>query len=427
MISALVLFGALSVLTFPVEQEQRNRGIHLTLFAEVLPYAFLLLPYLVAFVLVAWKNTEELKAGGAGIAAALFGAYVLVSPGVLMMMFLWAGLSRNPMLGAALVVLVLLIANSVWIVWSALPRLKKSPGALAAGVCATAIYLFVGMPALRLKEFRAQQHAESIHAAATLNYYSAFTNAHKAVASLAGCLIQRLAAQSKSEFPASLSEIPQGPGCDNALAEPGAIPYYTLAYAPQRDSSGRINDFQLSAIPVRKGLDRVNPILCDKRGTIFVYERWFAMDQEEKLVPLIAVEPNDFNASNLFALKNQINAFIKNTGGGNAPSSLSQLAPPTAGGQNSDPDTQRAGPYVLKYLPPRKNDPGQYAISATCQSYTDACIRSFFLDYDGKVHQTAEARPATPQDPLLPDCDKFGQTCRDVDWPIPSPAEISSP
>ena len=427
MISALVLFAALTVLTFPVEQEQRNRGIHLTLFAEVLPYAFLLLPYLVAFVLSAWGNTEELKAGGAGIAAALFGAYVLVSPGVLMTMFLWAGLSRNPMLGAGVVVAVLLIANSAWILWSALRHRKKSPGALAAGACVTVIYLFVGIPAVRLKEFRAQQHAETIHAAATLDYYSAFTNAHKAVASLSGCLIQRQADQSKSEFPASLSEIPQGPGCDTTLAKPGAIPYYALAYAPQRDSSGRINDFQLSAIPVQKGLDRVNPILCDKRGTIFVYERWFAMDRGEKLVPMIAVEPNDFTASNLFTLKNQINAFIKSTGGGSAPSSLSQLAPPTADGQNTDPDTQKAGPYVLKYLPPRKNDPGKYAISATCQSYTDACMRSFLLDYDGEVHQTAEARPAAPRDPLLPDCDRFGQTCRDIDWPIPSPAGTSSP
>ncbi len=426
MISALALFAALSVLTLPVQQEQRNRGIHLTLFAEVLPFAFLLFPYLVAFVLAAWGNTKELRAAGAGIALVLFGGFVLISPAALMMIFLWAGLSRNPMLGASLVVVVLLMANSVWIVWSALRQRKNSPGALAAGACATAIYLFVGFPALRLKEFRAQQHAESIHAAATLDYYSAFAKAHNAVALLAGCLIQQQASQPKSEFPGSLSEIPQGPGCDNTLAKPGAIPYYTLTYAPQRDSSGRIDDFQLSAIPIQKGLDRVNPILCDKRGTIFVYERWFAMDQGEKLVPLIVVEPNDFTASQLFTLRNQINAFIKSSAGANAPSSLSQIVPPTADGQTTDPGSQKAGPYILKYLPPRKNDPSRYAISATCQNYTDACMRSFLLDYDGRIRQTAEARPATSQDPLLADCDKFGQTCRDVEWPIPSPAEISA-
>lgn len=426
MIAAFVLFALLSVLTFPVAQEQRNRGIHLTLVAELLPYAFVLLPYLAPFVLITSGNTEELRAGGAGIAAVLFGAYVLVSPGAVMMVFVWAGLSRNPMLAAALAVMVLLTANSVWIVWCALRQLRPSAGGFVAGACATAIYLFFGFPALRLKEFRAQQHAEAVHAAATLDYYSAFSKAHKAVASLAGCLIQQQAAQPKSGFPASLSEIPQGPGCDTSVAKPGAIPYYALVYTPQRDSSGRIIDFQLSAIPVQKGLDRVNPILCDKRGTIFVYERWFAMDQGEMLVPLIAVEPNDFTASNLFALKNQINAFIKSSGGGSAPPSLAQFAPPTADGPTTDPDSQKSGPYVLKYLPPRKNDPARYAISATCHSYIDECMRSFFLDYDGETHQTAESRPATAQDPLLPDCDKFGQTCRDVDWPIPPPAETSA-
>jgi hypothetical protein len=426
MILALVLFAVLSVLVSPVAQEQRNRGIHITLYAEVLPFVFVLLPCLTAFMLITWGKNPKWIASGAGVALALFGAFVLMSPGALMMVFVWAGLSRNPMLAAALGVLVLMVLVSAWIVWCAIRQMKNSSSAFFAGTCASALYLIIGSPALNLKEFRAQQHAEAAHTAETLNYFGAAAAAHKVIASLTGCLIQYQAAQPKREFPASLSEIPQGPGCDTNLAKPGAIPYYALTYAPRRDPAAGVTDFQLSAIPFKKGLDRVNPILSDKRGTIFVYERWFATDQGENLEPLIAEEPDDFFASKVFSLRLEIKSFMKNSGGGQPPSSLSQLGPAAPNEQTADPDSRREDPYVLKYLPPRKDDPGRYAVSADCQSYGDACMRSFLLDYDGEVHQTAEPRPANKQDPLIPDCDKFAQTCRDVDWPVPLPSDSSS-
>lgn len=276
LLSAFVLFAVFSVLLSPVAQEQRNRGIYIALWAEVLPFAFMLLPYLTALALITRGKNPRLIASGAGVALALFGAFVLMSPGAWAMVFVWAGLSRNPMLLAALGVLVLLILVSVWIVWCALRR-NDSPSAFLAGACATACYLFLGSPAVKLKEFRAQQHAEEVHTPKTLNYYEASATAHNAIASLAGCLIQYQAAQPKREFPACWSEIPHGPGCDTNLAKLGAIPYYTLSYTPQRDPAAGISDFQLSATPIKKGLDRVNPILCDKRGTIFVFERWFAI------------------------------------------------------------------------------------------------------------------------------------------------------
>jgi hypothetical protein len=121
-----------------------------------------------------------------------------------------------------------------------------------------------------------------------LNFDEAHATAHKAIASLTGCLIESQPAQPKHEFPASLSEIPKGPDCDTNLVKPGAIPYYTLVYTPRRDPAGGVVDFQLSAIPIKKGLGGIKPILSDKRGIIFVYELWFAIDQGETLQPLIA-------------------------------------------------------------------------------------------------------------------------------------------
>src|SRR3979411_2807220 len=117
MISALAVFAVCSILLSPVWQEQRNKGIHITLFAEGFPYAFVLLPYLTAFVLVAWGKKQELIVGGAGVALALFGAFVLMSPRALAMVFVWAGLSRNSMLLAAFGVLELLLLASASVTW----------------------------------------------------------------------------------------------------------------------------------------------------------------------------------------------------------------------------------------------------------------------------------------------------------------------
>jgi len=422
MISALALLAIFSVLLSPLVQEQRNKGIHITLLAQVLSYIFVLLPNFIAFVLITWGNKQKLIADGAGVALALFGAFVLISPGALAMVFVWAGLSQNPMLLTALGVLVALILVSAWVVWCAIRLMKNSLPAFLTGACLTAFYLYTGYPAVRLKEFRSQQHAEEVHTAKMLNFAEAHATAHKAIASLTGCLIQSQAAQPKHEFPASLSEIPQGPGCDANLVKPGAIPYYMLVYTLRRDPAGEVVDFQLSAIPIKKGLGDVKPILSDKRGIIFVYELWFATDQAETLQPLIAEEPDDFVASSVFALRFEISSFMKNSGDGRPPSSLSQLRPATPREKAADPDSRRVDPYVLKYSTSR--DSGlRYAISADCQSYGNRCMRSFYLDYDGDVHQTAEPRSATAQDPLIPDCDKFAQTCHDVDWPVPSPAE----
>jgi hypothetical protein len=157
MISAFALLAIFSVLLYPVVQEQRNKGIHITLFVQVLSYIFVLLPDLTAFVLITWGKKQKLIAGGAGVALALFGAFVLISPGALAMVFVWAGLSQNPMLLAALGVLVVLILVSAWVVWCAIRLMKNSLPTFLIGACLTAFYLYTGYPAVRLKEFRSQQ------------------------------------------------------------------------------------------------------------------------------------------------------------------------------------------------------------------------------------------------------------------------------
>ncbi len=77
------------------------------------------------------------------------------------------------------------------------------------------------------------------------------------------------------------------------------------------------------------------------------------------------------------------------------------------------------GPYRFEYSPPAADAANAYTISAVCQSYGDACIRSFFLDQNGEIHETSEPRQPTADDPLIPDCERYAQSCRDIDWPVP--------
>lgn len=46
-------------------------------------------------------------------------------------------------------------------------------------------------------------------------------------------------------------------------------------------------------------------------------------------------------------------------------------------------------------------------------------MRSFLVDQDSETHLTSEPRQPTAQDPAIPDCEKYAQTCRDIDWPLP--------
>ncbi len=81
-------------------------------------------------------------------------------------------------------------------------------------------------------------------------------------------------------------------------------------------------------------------------------------------------------------------------------------------------ETLTKGPYRLQYFP-SKSSSDAYMISVICQSYGDACIRSFLLDDNGEIHETPEPRQPTTQDPLVPDCEKYAQTCRDIEWAQP--------
>jgi hypothetical protein len=410
----------------PLIPEQRAKGLHP--FSNSAPFlVFLLLPYVMALKLVGKSSRRDLVASGAGISLVLFGAMLLGAPSSVLLVLTWAGLSGDPYLFTGLVMLIAFFADAGWVVWCSFRLGKSSRTRFLTAACVTGVYLGVGIPAITLREFRSAQHQEKQRAAETISSWRQRDAARSAVECLTGCLIQYRENQPSDEFPQSLTNLPiglrlpNGKVCDPELAKPGALSDYTITYTPEPDpASGKITDFRLLAMPGRKGLDYVNPMLSDSRGRIFVYERWFATEQGEHLDPMLTEQPDDWVASRVLALDSSVRFAMKNKGMERPPSSLSELqlstSPEEAG---SSPNILNEGPYTVQYLAPPPGSSGGFALSAVCQSYGDKCIRSFFLDYDGDIHQATEPRPATTHDPLIPDCEKYAQGCRDVECSVP--------
>jgi len=395
--------------------------------------SFLLLPFLTAFVLLFQTRRQTLMATGSGIALGIFGLFLLVSPFAFLSMFMLLGLSANQMSGAsdpglshALLALLALIPISVWIVWCAFRNGKSQWTTFSVVACATVVYLCVGQRSLRLTEYRVEQNQQ--RAAEAFNVSSLKTNydAHRALALLTGCLIEYHAAHPNAGFPASLGALPRdlqppgGTACDSNLVRPGVVADYALSYTPQQDPSNAssFSDFRLLAIPLKKGLPHVDPMVVDSRGRIFTYIGWSVTDRQPDFTPQLVETPDDLFASKVLLLRGAVRFFMQKNGG-TPPASLSNLGWNPDNNATSDPDVTRVGPYELNYIPPTPANATRYTLSALCQSYGDACIRSFLLDLDGETHQTSQPRPATPDDPLIPDCEKFAQTCRDINWPMP--------
>jgi hypothetical protein len=429
--SGILVAGALAVAYLcllaksPLISERRAQGLHP--FANSAPLlAFLLIPYLFALILIGQRKRRDLAESGAGVSLALFGASLLGAPGSVLLVLTWAGLSGNSYLIAGLAVLIAFFVDAAWVVWRSLRLAKSSPTWFLTAACVTGAYLGVGIPAITLNEFRSGQEQVKQRSAQTISSWQKRDAARSAVELLTGCLIQYREGQPTGEFPESLTNLPislrlpNGKVCDLNLGKPGALSEYVITYTSEPNpASGKITDFRLLAMPSRKGLDYVNPMLSDSRGRIFVYERWSAIGLEH-LEPMLTEQPDDWAASRVLALGSSVRFAMKNKGMEQPPSSLTELqlstSPEEAG---SSPNILNEGPYTVQYLAPPPGFSGGFALSAVCQSYGDKCIRSFFLDYDGDIHQATGARPATTHDPLIPDCEKYAQGCRDVDWPVP--------
>jgi len=387
----------------------------------LLGFGFLLAPYIISWILLSDRE-EGPVAAGAGVACGFFGAFVLVSPYAFAVMSLFVGMSAwngppNPGIMAAALTLLVYMVVSLWIVWSAFRIGKVQWSTFGAGVGATAFYLFFGFQFLMPIANRGQMQADQKKAQADMDLNKPARLAGHTIVSLATCLLRNHMLHPEADYPATLNPHPADWACDTNFGT-NAVPEFTLEYAPQKDAAtGRVTDFQLTAMPDRKGIRGRDPVMIDSRGIIFVDYPW----DMENVTPKVTVEEGDFFYSQIEFLKRNIEKYMKDKTNGVAPATLNADAIGSLG--HEMPTVEDGGmrletrDFETLYLPPKAGNPGQFALSVLCKSYGQNCLRSYFADYDGSIHATGEPRQATAKDPAFSRCERFfGGECDDVIW-----------
>ena len=381
--------------------------------------SFLLAPYMISWFLISRREQKSI-AMGAGVACAFFGAFVLVSPYAFMAMFLFVGMSAwngppDRGLMAAGVTLLAYMVISLWIVWSAFKIGKIQWNAFGAAVGATAFYLYFGFQSLGLTAYRGQRGAEQKRVQAEMDLYKPAILARETIIGLTACLLRNHTLHPEAEYPASLNPPPANWACQTKFAT-DAVPEFTLNYEPQKDAAtGRVTDFQLTAMPGKKGIRGREPLLIDSRGIVFVDYPW----EMENVTAKVMVMPSDLSNSQMDFLKFNLDRYIKDKGNGLAPATLpGEIA--GAGYETPIIEDGRtrleARDYETLYLSPKAGDPSRFAMSAQCKRYGEICLRSYFVDYDGSFHATGEPRQATSADPAPLRCENANSECEDMIW-----------
>ena len=389
------------------------KGVPDPTWISVLWAALPLAPCLLSLVLLSTHRTASVAAG-AGIAGGLFVTFLMLSPGMGMRLYLALALSQAPYFFQIAISALVLLAISVWVVIAAVWTGKANWIVFAAAAGATFLCTISSFSSLRsasIEFHRAyeQQKQED----AFYRHRPRPVGARQNLMYLSSCLFQNHFAHPEAPYPRAID--PQTRWfCDTRVAA-NTIPDFKLSYTPQTNPvSGYVVDFQLVAVPKRKGVANQNPLMIDQRGIVFAKDPW-----AEDVPPKIVATPGDRAYSQIDVLKSNIERYMNEKNGGVAPAALT--AEIIGAFPYETPVVDQSGRYmetknfVYFYLL-KPGVTNRFALSARCQSYGENCLRSYYLDRDGVMHGTAEPRSATAEDPPALDCEIVPSECKDVSW-----------
>jgi hypothetical protein len=392
------------------------KGVPDPTWISVLFAALPLAPYLLSLVLLSTPRAASIAAG-AGIAGGLFGWFLMLSPSMGMGLFLVFGLSPAPYFFQTAISLLVFFAISIWVVIAAVWTGKANWIVFMVAAAATLVGVVSGYGSVRRAQYEFHRE-DDVQKQADAFYQNRPrpVGARQNLTYLAGCLFQNHFAHPDSAYPKMID--PQvWWSCDTRFGA-NTVPDFKLSYTPQTDpASGKVVDFQLVAVPERKEVANYNPLMIDRRGIVFVKDSW-----AENVPPKIMATPGDGESSQIDVLKGNIGRYIKEKNGGVAPAVLT--AKIIGAFPNETPAVDQSGTYMATrnfsyiYLAPKPGAPNQFAIIAQCQSYAENCLRSYFLDYDGVIHGTAEPRQPERGDPPALDCEIVASECKDVRWSV---------
>jgi hypothetical protein len=391
------------------------KGVPDPTWISVLFAALPLATYLLSLVLLSTRSSVSVTVG-AGIAGGLSLWFLMLSPGMGMGLFLAFGLSGAPYFFQTAISLLTFLAVSTWVVIAAVWIGKANPIVFFVAAGATLACVVSGFSLLRSAQYEFHRADEQQKRAdAFFQNRPRPVGARQNLVYLASCLFRNHFARPESPYPPEID--PQTRWfCDTKFAA-NAVPYYRLSYTPQTDPTSRkVVDFQLVAVPKRKGLANENPLMIDHRGIVFAMDPW-----AENAAPEIIVISGDRGYSQIGLLKNNIEHYMKYKNRGVAPA---VLTPEIIGAfADETPAIDQSGTFMetktFTYLySPKPGAPNQFAIWVQCQSYGQNCLRGYFLDYDGVIHGTGEPRLATREDPPALDCEILPSECKDVSWSV---------
>jgi hypothetical protein len=370
------------------------------------------LPLLLALFLLSNKNNQARIACGAGVALGVGALFALSAP---LLVFdvgfsIWeSGSVYKNLVGLRSLLPALFIGGLGLTIFSWLCA-RGQRRLLFACLGVFTAYSFLSVAALgRLVKFGTGKQKEDAA------WLKPSDEAYRAMMAIGGCLIRHEWSHPEMGFPRSLVGLSQDWGCDAKYAKPQPVMQYILSYTPKIDAtSGKATDFQLVVVPFNTRTGPVFPLMIDRRGILFVYAGWSSKGDSAH----VAVWPG-----NVLPVLQKLAEKFKSEHGGRAPASFRDLPglqnwwPRNIEGDGST--IQMGDAYVEVFYAVREGDVSGFAMSSTCGDYARSCILSYFLDYDGVIHETTQSRPATAQDPVMIPCETDSLQCMDIDWPVP--------
>lgn len=421
MFFALFPTGIFCYLTFLGYQQQLKdhpyeaTRFHDPLWMVILWSALPLVPFIVSMVLLSGRSQES-KGAGAGVAAVLF-AWGIFWSVLLFFAEFYFRLAAEPYIWQELVAILVFFPCSVWILISAFRIASKAGwGVFFLAAAATMVCMVWASHSLDSTDYKLARQFEQRRIAAESPPFYRPADAEHNVALFAGCLLLNHSAHPERGFPASLDAPPPDWSCDIKFL-PSAVKEYTMHYIPQVDpADGQVVDFQVLAIPMKKGAPGYYAFMVDRRGLVFSDTMWGISG------PRVRAATSEARTAKIEELSRNMENYMQQNSLTAAPVSLNPDAiratygaEAHSGGENGT--GVEVNNYVVYYLAPKAANPSRFALSVQCQSYGENCLRSYFLDYGGILHGTGEPRQATADDPPALECEESDSACKDVVWP----------
>ena len=274
-------------------------------------------PYLLSLVLL--TRQRGIRRGGSGDSRrALSPTFSIgLPPGMGIGLYLLLALSHAPYFFQIAISAIVLLAISIWVVIAAVWTGKANWIVFAAAAGATFVCTTSGLGSIRSasiefhRAYQQQKQEDEFY-----GHRPRPVGARQNLVYLASCLFQNHFAHPQASYPRAIDPQTRW-GCDTKFAA-NTVPDFKLSYAPQTNPiTGNVLDFQLVAVPKKKGVANQNPLMIDQRGIVFVEEPW-----SNDVPPKIVAAPGDRAYSQIDVLKSNIERYMNEKNGGVAPAAL---------------------------------------------------------------------------------------------------------